>query len=93
MMRRRRGPSLLRTAAVVGTATAVSGNVAHSQQQKFAAQEAARQQAAAPVATPQMASPNLNDQFAQLEKLGQLKDQGILTQEEFDAKKRQILGL
>jgi hypothetical protein len=31
--------------------------------------------------------------MAQLEKLGQLKDQGILTQEEFDAKKKQILGL
>ena len=34
-----------------------------------------------------------NQQFAELEKLGQLKDQGILTQEEFDAKKAQILGL
>jgi hypothetical protein len=31
--------------------------------------------------------------MAQLEKLAQLKDQGILTQEEFDAKKKQILGL
>ncbi|MGD9474082.1 MAG: SHOCT domain-containing protein [Eubacteriaceae bacterium] len=29
----------------------------------------------------------------QLAKLGQLRDQGILTQEEFDAKKKQILGL
>ncbi len=32
-------------------------------------------------------------QIEQLEKLGQLKDQGILTQAEFDAKKKQILGL
>jgi len=40
------------------------------------------------------AKPSDNDQlFAELEKLGQLKDQGILTQEEFDAKKAQILGL
>jgi len=34
-----------------------------------------------------------DDQMAQLEKLGQLKNDGILTQEEFDAKKKQILGL
>ena len=33
------------------------------------------------------------DPMADLEKLAQLKDQGILTQEEFDAKKKQILGL
>lgn len=30
---------------------------------------------------------------AQLQQLAQLKDQGILTQEEFDAKKKQILGI
>ena len=29
----------------------------------------------------------------QLKKLAELKDSGILTQEEFDAKKKQILGL
>lgn len=34
-----------------------------------------------------------DDQLAELEKLAALKDQGILTQEEFDAKKKQILGL
>ncbi len=34
-----------------------------------------------------------DDQVAQLEKLAQLKDQGILTDEEFQAKKKQILGL
>jgi hypothetical protein len=38
------------------------------------------------------ATSGVDDQMAQLEKLGQLKDQGILTQEEFDAKKKQILG-
>jgi predicted Zn-dependent peptidase len=30
---------------------------------------------------------------AQLQQLAQLKEQGILTQEEFDAKKKQILGI
>lgn len=34
-----------------------------------------------------------DDQMAQLEKLGQLKADGILTEEEFQAKKKQILGL
>lgn len=34
-----------------------------------------------------------DDQMAQLEKLGQLKAEGILTEEEFQAKKSQILGL
>ncbi|MDQ5970011.1 MAG: Short C-terminal domain [Patescibacteria group bacterium] len=31
--------------------------------------------------------------IAQLKQLAELKDQGILTQEEFDTKKRQILGI
>ena len=34
-----------------------------------------------------------DDQMAQLEKLGQLHDSGVLTDEEFAAKKKQILGL
>jgi hypothetical protein len=80
-----------RTAAVVGTATAVSGNVNRRQQRKFAEQDAAQATADAP----QVAAPaaDTNDQLAQLEKLAALKDQGILTEEEFAAKKAQILGL
>jgi predicted Zn-dependent peptidase len=50
-------------------------------------------EAAAPAPAPVAATNGVDDQMAQLEKLGQLKDQGILTQEEFDAKKKQILGL
>jgi len=34
-----------------------------------------------------------DDQIAQLEKLAELKEKGVLTQEEFDAKKKEILGL
>jgi hypothetical protein len=45
-----------------------------------------------PAVTPTTDS-DTSQQIAELEKLGQLKDQGILTQEEFDAKKQQILGL
>ena len=50
-------------------------------------------QAEAAAPAPVAATSGLDDQMAQLEKLGQLKDQGIVTQEEFDAKKKQILGL
>lgn len=83
---------MARTAAVVGTANAVS----HKQAQRYAAQDAqAAQQYAQqqPVYEAAPQAPSTNDQFAELEKLGQLKEQGILTQEEFDAKKKQILGL
>jgi uncharacterized membrane protein YhaH (DUF805 family) len=33
-----------------------------------------------------------NDSISQLEKLSELKEKGIITQEEFDAKKKEILG-
>lgn len=34
-----------------------------------------------------------DDMTAQLQQLSSLKDQGLITQEEFDAKKKQLLGL
>lgn len=96
MPRRRRGPGLVgmaaRTAVVAGTATAVSGRVAHRQQEKYAAQ-AQPQAAPAPAPAPVAAAPNEPEYMAELTQLAQLRDQGILTPEEFEAKKRQILGL
>ena len=96
LMRRRGG--LLRTAAVVGTATVVAGSVQHHQQQKYAAkdQEQYEQQQAA--AQPQYvdappATPAEEDVSDELTKLAQLHTQGILTDEEFSAKKAQILGI
>ncbi len=44
-----------------------------------------------PSAAPQAASPPFTAD--EIEKLASLKDRGVLTQEEFDAKKRQLLGL
>jgi Short C-terminal domain len=89
----RRGPGLVRTmgrtAVVVGTATAVSGRVANRQAQKNAPAEP--QQVQYVEAPP--AAPSEDDQLAQLEKLGDLHDKGILTDEEFAAKKAQILGI
>ena len=90
----RRGRPLLRTAAVVGTATAVSGGVAHHQQQKYAAQdEAAQEQAPPEAAAPPPPATAESDLNAQLTQLAELHDKGILTDEEFAAKKAQILGI
>jgi len=41
----------------------------------------------------QAAAPAQSDLAAQLEELQNLKNQGVITQEEFDAKKKQILGI
>jgi hypothetical protein len=74
---------------IAGTATAVSNRVAHRQAQKFAGQDAEQQQ---PQAAPAPA-PAADDTTAQLQQLAQLHSQGILTDEEFAAKKAQILGI
>lgn len=74
---------MARTAVIAGTATHVSNNVSRRQAEKWAAEDQAAQPAAAPV----------DDTTAQLQQLAQLRDQGILTQEEFDTKKKQILGI
>jgi Short C-terminal domain len=93
---RRRGPGLVgmaaRTAVVAGTATAVSGRTARRQQQKYATQDAQAQQEAAPMEQAPSEG-GVDDTTAQLEQLAKLKQEGILTEEEFTAKKKQILGI
>jgi hypothetical protein len=84
----RRGRPILRTAAIVGTASVVSGSVQRHQQQKYAAQDAEAQQQA-PAPAPAQGGSDLDE----LTKLAQLHEQGILTDEEFAAKKAQILGI
>jgi len=79
-----------RTAVVAGTATAVSGRVARRQQNRYAAQD---QQASEPQAGPPAAAPAEPEYMAELEQLAKLRDQGILSPEEFEAKKKQILGV
>ncbi|MBP9821044.1 SHOCT domain-containing protein [Candidatus Saccharibacteria bacterium] len=84
---------MARTAVVAGTATAVSNNVSRRQANKWAAQDQ-QQVAEQPVQAAQAPiAQTSDDQIAELKQLAELKDQGILTQEEFDAKKKQILGL
>jgi hypothetical protein len=85
----RRGPGLVGTAARAGVAMGVAGRVQHRQQQKWATEEQEQYAQQAPAA-PAAAGP---DYTAELEKLAQLRDQGVITAEDFEAKKKQILGI
>lgn len=92
---------MARTAAVVGTATATRNAVNRRQANKnVAAYSQAYEQVAPPpqqveyveVAAPAAPAPE-EDVITQLERLGALKAQGILTDEEFAAQKAKLLGL
>ena len=101
---RRRSPiaRVATTAVVAGTAANMG---ARSAQRSAAANQAQadppaaapeRREAAAPeAAAPEAAAPeaDVSVQLEQVKQLAALKDQGILTEEEFSAKKAQILGL
>ncbi len=87
-------PGLLRgvarTAVIAGTATSVSNRVSKRQSERWAGQEAPQQPQAAPeAASPPPAAASTIDQ---LKELGELKSQGILTEEEFAAQKAKLLG-
>jgi Short C-terminal domain len=97
-MRRRRGGlarGVARTAVVAGTASAVAGRVHHHQNEKWDAQEQAQYDAQQPQVVYQEvpAAPAVDDTTAQLQQIAALHTQGILTDEEFAAKKKQILGI
>ncbi|MFD0019676.1 SHOCT domain-containing protein [Streptomyces sp. NPDC058382] len=90
----RRGPGLLgavaRTAVVAGTASAVSGRVQrHQQQAGSAGQDAEPGQ---PQAHEQDAEAAPDDVITQLERLAELRKQGILDDAEFAAQKKRILA-
>jgi hypothetical protein len=97
-MFRRRGPGLVRAAATTAVVAGTAGAVRHRQQERYARQdqeayeqELAAQQAYAAQAAPPPAVEA--DPYAEIEKLANLKAQGIITEEEFEAKKKQLLGL
>jgi hypothetical protein len=94
MMRRR--PVLRtvgRTAVIAGTASVVAGGVNRRQQQKYAQQNAAAQQAApAQDVAPASAAPDSDELIDKLKQLASLKDQGILTEAEFNDQKAKILA-
>ncbi|MFF6774382.1 SHOCT domain-containing protein [Streptomyces sp. NPDC012637] len=95
-----------RTAVVAGTATAVSNRVSRRQagrwaQQDYAQQEqyARQQQYAQPEPPPPPSAPpttatddDMSRKIEQLKQLGDLKAQGVLTDEEFEEQKRRLLS-
>jgi hypothetical protein len=87
---------IARTAAIAGTATAVSHRVSRRQQSRWAQQEDqqyAQQQPQPQYAPPpQPAAPPARDPVAQLKDLAELKSQGILSDAEFEAQKAKILA-
>jgi len=98
---------IARTAAIAGTATAVSNRVSRRQGGRWAAKEqkAAQEQQVqntqqqpqyAQQAPPQyaqaLAAPSTDDMLDQLQKLGELKTAGVLTEAEFQAQKAKILA-
>jgi Short C-terminal domain len=96
-LRRRRPIARMATTAVVA-GTAAHMGAKSAQRSAAAAQDQAAPPDAAPAyeaAAPEAAAPqdDLNAQLEQVKQLAALKDQGILTEEEFSAKKAQILGL
>jgi Short C-terminal domain len=95
-----------RTAVIAGTATAVSNRVSRRQanrwaetdqaayaQPGYAQPEYAQPEYAQPPPPPPAASAGGEDAFAQLRQLAELRDQGILTEEEFAAQKAKILAM
>jgi Short C-terminal domain len=82
---------MARRAAVVGG----TAYIAHKAGERSAARQAGeqdaepRQQASAEPAA-EAAEP---DYMTELEQLAKLRDQGVISPEEFDAKKKQILGI
>ena len=84
-------PGLLRgvarTAVVAGTATRVSNRVSRRQEQRWAEQDAPsypQEPEGAPAQGP--------DRIAELRQLGELHEQGVLTDQEFAAEKAKVLG-
>ena len=98
--------TVARTTVIAGTAQAVTGRVARRQAENFAdrdAQIAAQRQAAYAEATAPAAAaaapPPLpaadaggDDVITKIKQLGELRDQGLLTEEEFAAQKAKLLG-
>ena len=91
---------MARTAVVAGTATAVSNRVSRRQYNRWSADQQPQYAEPAPAPAPATAAPAAAapaaapapDPIQQLKDLGDLKAQGILTEEEFAAAKAKILG-
>jgi hypothetical protein len=93
----RRGPGLIGTAARAGVAVGVAGRVQRRQQQRWAEQDQAQYSPSYEQQPPPAAAPAPQggdpDYTAELEKLAKLRDEGVITAEDFEAKKKQLLGI
>jgi len=78
-----------RTAMVAGTATAVSNRVSRRQARRWSEPEPGYAEPSAGYAEPE--APPEEDPVVRLRELASLRDDGILTDEEFAAEKRKLL--
>ncbi|MFR9801728.1 SHOCT domain-containing protein [Pseudonocardia sp. RS010] len=86
---------IARTAVIAGTASSVAGRVQRRQARRFADRDAETAAERERAYEAQMAPPppaGGADVITQLKQLGELRDQGVLTDEEFAAQKAKILG-
>lgn len=87
---------MARTAVVAGTATAVSNRVSRRQAERWAGQEApaypSQGYAEPPPPAPAAQAAGGEDRVQQLKDLAALKEQGVLSDQEFAAEKARILG-
>jgi putative oligomerization/nucleic acid binding protein len=97
-----------RTAAIAGTATAVSNRVSRRQADRWASQDQQQAYEQAPPPPPQAApaptqvvyaappppppGPDMDTKLAQLQQLAELKTQGVLSETEFEIQKQRILN-
>lgn len=90
----RRGPGLIGTAARTGVAMGVAGRVRHRQEQRWADEEQAQYAEQAPPPPPAApAAPAAPNYATELEQLAKLRDQGVISADDFEAKKKQLLGI
>ncbi|WP_418961041.1 SHOCT domain-containing protein [Streptomyces tritici] len=88
---------IARTAVVAGTATAVSNRVSRRQAGRWARQDPVYEEPPPPSPPPAAPAPVAQEvpmdvKIAQLKELSTLKEQGVLTEEEFAAQKARLLG-
>jgi hypothetical protein len=82
---------MARTAVVAGTATAVSNRVSRRQAERWAAQDAQAYPQEAYAPPPPAPAGGGGDRVEQLKELAALRDEGVLTEEEFAAEKARVL--
>lgn len=86
-------PRMLRRAALLGTTAHIASKRGAASAQAGAPPEAPAPVEAPPVApAPEQVAPATPVDYAQLTKLKELLDAGILTQEEFDTEKAKVLS-